>query len=41
MLINSNIHLLQVHQIKHPEVFKNVNHPEEMNAALKQIDRTN
>lgn len=38
MLINSNIHLLQA---KHPEVFKNVNHPEEMKAVLEQIDHTN
>lgn len=35
MLINSNIQVLQA---KQPEVFKNVNHPEEMEAALKQID---
>jgi len=37
MLINANIHLLQA---KEPEVFKNVNHPEEMEAVLKQIDHT-
>lgn len=35
MLINSNIQLLQAAE---PEVFKNVNHPEEMEAALKQIE---
>jgi len=41
MLINSNIHMLQVEQLKHPEVFKNVNHPEEMKAAFKQIELIN
>ncbi len=37
MLINSNIHLLPAAQLKHPEVFQNVNHPNEMKAILKQL----
>jgi len=40
MLINSNIHLLLREQLKHPQVFKNVNHPKEMKAAFNQIEQT-